>query len=92
VVFEAGVVDVEVVDNGLGPRPSAGDMNGDSGAGGVGSTQPIDSVGSPSRHHGIIGMRERVALFGGSLTVGAGPAGGFRVSAHLPLERADRQP
>jgi signal transduction histidine kinase len=35
--------------------------------------------------HGLIGMRERAALFGGRLE--AGPVGrGFRVSASLPLE------
>ena len=36
--------------------------------------------------HGLIGMRERVAVFGGRLDAGPTPAGGFRVSAHLPVE------
>jgi signal transduction histidine kinase len=36
--------------------------------------------------HGLVGMRERAALFGGSLTVTSGP--GFTVDAVLPLERA----
>jgi signal transduction histidine kinase len=35
--------------------------------------------------HGLIGMRERVALYGGELSVGAGPEGGFRVAATLPV-------
>jgi signal transduction histidine kinase len=35
--------------------------------------------------HGIVGMRERVLALGGSLDVGPRPAGGFRVSAVLPL-------
>jgi signal transduction histidine kinase len=30
-------------------------------------------------------MRERVALLGGSLSAGPTPAGGFTVSAELPL-------
>jgi signal transduction histidine kinase len=34
---------------------------------------------------GIIGMRERCGLLGGELTAGAGPEGGFRVRAWLPL-------
>jgi signal transduction histidine kinase len=34
---------------------------------------------------GIVGMRERVAVFGGSLLAGAGPRGGFRVRARLPI-------
>jgi signal transduction histidine kinase len=35
--------------------------------------------------HGIAGMRERVALFGGDLEVGRRPDGRFRVAARLPL-------
>ncbi len=38
--------------------------------------------------HGLIGMRERVALLGGELRVGPGAAGGFRVAAHLPTGAA----
>lgn len=34
--------------------------------------------------HGLVGMRERVAVFGGSLDVGPAPDGGFRVDATLP--------
>jgi len=36
--------------------------------------------------HGLIGMRERVELFGGSLEVGASELGGFRVHARLPVD------
>lgn len=35
---------------------------------------------------GLIGMRERVAFYGGSLRVGPRPGGGFRVRATIPLE------
>jgi signal transduction histidine kinase len=35
--------------------------------------------------HGLTGMRERVALLGGSLSAGLSPDGGFVVSAVLPL-------
>jgi signal transduction histidine kinase len=34
--------------------------------------------------HGLRGMRERAALFGGTVTAGATSAGGFRVAVHLP--------
>jgi signal transduction histidine kinase len=37
-----------------------------------------------SSGHGLVGMRERVALFGGALDAGPRPEGGFRVSARLP--------
>jgi signal transduction histidine kinase len=35
--------------------------------------------------HGLIGILERAALHHGSVEVGAGPAGGYRVFASLPL-------
>jgi signal transduction histidine kinase len=35
--------------------------------------------------HGLIGMRERAALYGGALEAGAVPGGGWRVCARLPV-------
>jgi signal transduction histidine kinase len=43
------------------------------------------SDGRAGTGHGLIGMRERVAAFGGDLEIGPGPDGGFRVAARLPL-------
>ena len=36
--------------------------------------------------HGLAGMRERVAVFGGSIDTGPRPEGGFAVQARLPVE------
>ena len=37
--------------------------------------------------HGLAGMRERAALFGGTFTAGNRADGGFEVRAHLPLSQ-----
>jgi signal transduction histidine kinase len=37
---------------------------------------------------GLIGMRERVELFGGEFEAGSLPEGGFRVDARIPLEQS----
>ena len=39
--------------------------------------------------HGLIGMRQRAATFGGEVETGPNEGGGFRVSARLPLEAAE---
>ncbi|APU43721.1 MULTISPECIES: sensor histidine kinase [unclassified Streptomyces] len=39
----------------------------------------------PGTGHGLVGMRERVRLTGGTLDTGPLPDGGFRVAARLPL-------
>jgi signal transduction histidine kinase len=40
----------------------------------------------PGAGHGVIGMRERVGMFGGSLETSARPGGGFVVRAEIPVE------
>ena len=43
----------------------------------------------PSGGHGIVGMRERVKVYGGSLTARPDPEGGFVVRARLPLDGSE---
>ena len=45
------------------------------------------AVNGATGGHGLAGMRERVALHGGSIESGAGDSGGFIVRARLPLAR-----
>jgi signal transduction histidine kinase len=42
--------------------------------------------GADGLGHGLIGMRERIGMVGGTLDAGPRPGGGFRVSAVLPLK------
>ena len=46
------------------------------------------SNGTVDRGRGLIGMRERVALLGGTLTTGPAPSGGYRVRAEIPIAGA----
>jgi signal transduction histidine kinase len=51
-----------------------------------------DGSAQPSANgsgHGLIGMRERVAIFGGDFHAGPVADGGFRVTAHLPLDAVE---
>jgi signal transduction histidine kinase len=44
------------------------------------------TVTAQSTGHGLLGMRERTALFKGELSAGPRPGGGFEVRAVLPIE------
>ncbi|MEH6374065.1 histidine kinase [Streptomyces sp. KLMMK] len=70
--YEPGGVAVEVSDDGAGAGTDAGFGWG---------------AGAGARSgYGLVGMRERVVLHGGTLEAGPLDEGGFRVSARLPLK------
>jgi signal transduction histidine kinase len=49
-----------------------------------------EDAGIAGGGHGLLGMRERVSLYGGSLRAGAQPGGGYRVRVRLPYQAASR--
>jgi signal transduction histidine kinase len=50
------------------------------------AAESAHSAGRSGR--GLIGLRERIAIYGGSLEIGPRPGGGWRVRATMPLEQA----
>lgn len=56
---------------------------------GRGAAAPL-LAGAAGGGHGLIGMRERVGMFGGELQTGPILPGGYRVWARLPLSYDDR--
>lgn len=52
---------------------------------GLGAASTGDGLG-----HGLVGMRERAAMYGGSVQAGPLPDGGFRVAASFPLREGAR--
>jgi len=67
-----GEISVEVVDDGRGAAARHHHTGASSGA--------VQSSGG----HGLLGMRERVEMWGGTLEVGPVDGGGYRVGATLP--------
>ena len=74
VIYTEGLVEVEITDDGQRSGPFA-------------DVADTASAGHASGH-GLAGMRERVAVYGGEFTAGPDPAGGFGVRARFPLPRS----
>jgi signal transduction histidine kinase len=65
--------------------PSRGSARMRNGSAPMRTTAGRETARDVTDGHGLTGMRERVALLGGSLSVGPSAGGGFVVSAVLPL-------
>jgi signal transduction histidine kinase len=74
VSYRPGAIDIEVTDTGTPPRFGGVETAG----------RELPGAGG----HGLVGMRERVALYGGTFEAGPRPDGGWRVHAGLPLTGA----
>jgi signal transduction histidine kinase len=72
--YEPAALVVEVTDNGR-PIPAAAPAPGPSGAG-----------VPPGAGMGLLGLRERTALYGGEFTAGPRTGGGWLVKARMPVE------
>ena len=64
-------VTVDTARTGCGSRCATGEGTG---------RAPGDGSG-----HGLVGIRERVKIFGGEMSAGPAPGGGFLVRARLPV-------
>ncbi|HWF81226.1 MAG TPA: histidine kinase [Streptosporangiaceae bacterium] len=75
-LYATDALTITIADDGVGAGSQEGEENGGTDAAGGGSG------------HGLIGMRERAAAVGGEVMAGPSAAGGFEVSARLPLAQA----
>jgi signal transduction histidine kinase len=82
---------LRVRDNGPGPPPdgsNGGGPNGDSSnGGGPNGGGPVDRPLAGG--HGVVGMRERAAAVGGTVSTGSAAGGGYLVEAVLPVKIED---
>ena len=82
--YRPGQVELDVTDDG-GPPPSD---RGTAPASGERGTVPAASTPAAAPRgsgHGLAGMRERAAVFGGQVSAGPRPGGGWQVRTVLPL-------
>jgi len=53
-----------------------------------GDGEPLDAPNTRGRGHGLVGMRERASIVGGTLDAAPDPHGGFAVRSYLPFVSA----
>ena len=83
-LYATDALTIKVADDGVGSCDRADASNGANGTGAHGTS--ADGSG-----HGLIGMRERAVAIGGEVSAGPREAGGFEVTARLPLARVGMQ-
>ncbi|MFD5143612.1 sensor histidine kinase [Streptomyces sp. NPDC058401] len=84
-------LEVTVTDDG-GAVGTAGAVSAVGAAGGVRAGRPDPANVVPGPGHGLIGMRERARLYGGTVVVGPRTEGGFSVRLTLPVTTAPVTP
>ncbi|MFJ5547545.1 sensor histidine kinase [Streptomyces sp. NPDC093225] len=86
-VGAAGMAGVGGVAEVAGMTGAAGSGGSSGAAGVVGSSGAGGSAGPVGTGRGLLGLRERVAVYGGELDARRRLGGGFRVRARIPLDR-----
>jgi signal transduction histidine kinase len=80
IAYDRDAVRLEVVDDGPGGRRSGTGVSG----GVRGSDAVVGDDADATGGNGLVGMRERIAVYGGSLRAGPRADGGFELVAVLP--------
>ena len=88
--YRPGELVIEVADDG---RPPADADEGAAATGADASAAAAATAGAPGpgaaaggTGRGLLGLRERIALYGGDLDAGRRPGGGWRVRARIPVD------